>query len=369
VTAYPRNIRTDDVPDEARDAVLRASMETFGWVKHFPAIQDQDGKTLVGHRRLRIAKALRLEPVIKTVNCANNAARDQVAVAANVGYVQMSKEDRKRIAQRMYADPANTHTQAQIAAVLGVSQRQISTDVGDLEVVLNQNHARTERNPRGAGRPRGSGTPRAARPRQTENREQQIADLAATGMSSNAIAAELGVGPRAVRHELAREQHRREGAEQAAQIIDPSTLSLTAQEKLQAAIRQAKAKLEREYQSRMEKEVREHIKNAVVPAYEAKLKDSARAIEIARKMIRNRRGLLSNDTYKLISTCLHQDSRLSASEAKLHRAYLAFEALRPLIDADATPIETTLNFGDVLRNATRVRRTANRPNTPQQRRE
>jgi len=39
-----------------------------------------------------------------------------------------------------------------IAAELGVSQRQISTDLRDLEVTSNSPRARTATNPRGAGR-------------------------------------------------------------------------------------------------------------------------------------------------------------------------------------------------------------------------
>jgi hypothetical protein len=61
------------------------------------------------------------------------------------------------------------------------------------------------------------------------------------------IATEIGIEGRAVHHVIEREQIRRD----AEAAIDPSTVSLTAQEKLEIAIRQHKRKLDLEFEQRV----------------------------------------------------------------------------------------------------------------------
>ena len=88
--------------------------------------------------------------------------------------------------------------------------------------------------PRSAkARPRAERAPKAAR------REERIEILSKAGLSANEIAAEVGLGLRAVHQALEHVEIKREAEAR----IDPATLSLTAQEKLAAAARQQKREL------------------------------------------------------------------------------------------------------------------------------
>ena len=59
--------------------------------------------------------------------------------------------DRKRLAQYLYGK--DEWTLARIAEALGVSQRQVSRDLVNLDVASKLKPAKTASNPKGAGRP------------------------------------------------------------------------------------------------------------------------------------------------------------------------------------------------------------------------
>jgi ParB-like chromosome segregation protein Spo0J len=122
----------------------------FGWKKDLPAIQDQDGNTVVGHRRLRLAKQLGIEPIIKSHHFKDDVERRELQVASNVGFSEMTKEDRIKVAQQMLTDDP-TLTLEEIAVALEVNKSTISRDlnliVADATI---KKPAKTERNPKGA---------------------------------------------------------------------------------------------------------------------------------------------------------------------------------------------------------------------------
>jgi hypothetical protein len=94
----------DDLSD------LIESMRTFGWIPYHPAIVDEKGVVLVGHRRLAAAKELgipvREEHEIVTVDLGSgdpaDAERLKLALASNLGNKPLNAADRKRIAERLY---------------------------------------------------------------------------------------------------------------------------------------------------------------------------------------------------------------------------------------------------------------------------
>src|SRR6516162_637549 len=100
--AFAVNIRDID----GDDSELRESLKEFGWVKDFPALVDENGVVLVGHRRMKIAEEEKIEPVIKTLTIGNgdavDAERVKLAIVSNIGSKPMTKEDRKRIAEHLY---------------------------------------------------------------------------------------------------------------------------------------------------------------------------------------------------------------------------------------------------------------------------
>ena len=100
--AFAVNIRDID----GDDSELRESLKEFGWVKEFPALADENGVVLVGHRRLKIAEEEGIAPAIKNLNLGNgdlaDAKRLRLAIVSNIGSKPMTKEDRKRIAEHLY---------------------------------------------------------------------------------------------------------------------------------------------------------------------------------------------------------------------------------------------------------------------------
>lgn len=120
-----RRLRNDD-PTE-----LRESMQTFGWVEELPAIKDERGVILVGHRRLAIAEELGITPVIKTVKLGDgdeaDAKRFRLAVASNLGGKPFTKTERQRIAAYLYAD--HDWSMERVAEALNVNQATVSRDL------------------------------------------------------------------------------------------------------------------------------------------------------------------------------------------------------------------------------------------------
>jgi hypothetical protein len=129
-------------------------------------------------------------------------------------------------------------------------------------------------------------------------KENEIIALADEGRSFKEIAAETGVGRRQVRHVVERERIRREGAAQAA--VDPAALSISAQEKLAASIRQHKRKLDLEFEHRVLAECKRRLDEISLPHYAKELAELERSI-------RSRKRVMDRITYRKILACLHPD--------------------------------------------------------------
>jgi hypothetical protein len=82
--------------------------------------------------------------------------------------------------------------------------------------------------------------------------------------------------------------------------IDPATLSLTAQQKLDLAIRQATKKLEVELLARARAEVRQIWNEKYLPRYNEKMQHYERVLQA-------RRGVMTREIFKKIWKCLHPD--------------------------------------------------------------
>jgi hypothetical protein len=134
------------------DTELRASLQQFGWVEKFPALIDENGVVLVGHRRLALAKELGIEPVIERLTLGTgdeaDARRLKLALVSNIGSKPLTKDDRQRIAEHLYGE--HEWTMERIAEALNVSQATISGDLRGLSTTDKPTR------PKG-GRPKGSG--------------------------------------------------------------------------------------------------------------------------------------------------------------------------------------------------------------------
>lgn len=310
--AFAENIRSITKLD---DSELRASLQQFGWSTEFPAMMDEHGVVLVGHRRLKIAKELGIKPVIKKFSFGSGTAADaerlKLALVSNIGAQAMTKQDRENIAKHLYG--TRQWTMERIGAALNVSQKTISKDLSGIYTKgINQKSAKTASNPKGSGRPHGSTKPpRAERQPHSVEREARIEMLSDAGLSAAQIAAEVGLGERAVHQSLEHVEIRREAAAK----IDPATLAMSAQEKLAAAIRQEKKKLETEFMKAVLLEVKKRIEQTVLPHYR---KEQAEF----QKVIKSRKGVMTKAEFKLVLTCLHPD-RIAAfiSDAGLKKRF------------------------------------------------
>src|SRR5262249_40459243 len=133
---------------------LYQSMEAVGWMDHpiFDAIEDEHGVVLVGHRRLKVATKLGIDPRqcgraecesckvrgghVRTVRCGRGDEADQkrvnLAVTSNIGHRDLSKGDRLAIV-KVLAGPDHDWTQMSIAEALGVSRVTITNDIAALK--------------------------------------------------------------------------------------------------------------------------------------------------------------------------------------------------------------------------------------------
>lgn len=131
--AFADNIRQG--PDRDDLTELRDSMRAFGWLPELPAIKDERGVILVGHRRLRVAAELGIEPVTRAVRLGSgdeaDARRLAISIASNVGQRPLTPENRKRIAEYLYGE--RDWTMARIGEALQISARTVSEDLKSVQ--------------------------------------------------------------------------------------------------------------------------------------------------------------------------------------------------------------------------------------------
>jgi ParB-like chromosome segregation protein Spo0J len=163
--------RFRDLRDDLGDlSELRASFEAHGWVRQLPAIADADGTIISGHRRMRVARELGIEPRIVRIDFGEGdsaeARRLKVAIASNIAQKPFTREERQKIARTLYA--TGSWSLQAIADALHVSDSTVSRDVAELP---------RQRQRRGRLRP---------------DERARIVDLAAEGRGKREIMAEVG---------------------------------------------------------------------------------------------------------------------------------------------------------------------------------
>jgi transposase len=215
---------------------------------------------------------------------------------------------RKEVAGNLYREGL---TQQQISERLGFSQHIISEDLKDLETLsVTDKVSRVDRLGRkNTGRPKGSSKPKRKFSPTVEDRVATL--ILDEGKTKQEASALTGVSDTVVRHAVAREEGRREA--HADPIIDPATLSRTAQEKLASAVRQHQQRLDMQWQFKFAQEIRQQIEDVIMPKYRQLRED-------ADKIINRHKGIMPRAHYRLLLSCLHPDSRHSASDAKLAEA-------------------------------------------------
>lgn len=153
---FHANIREKEADDLTE---LRDSMREHGWVEEFPALKDERGVVLVGHRRLKVAKELGIDPKTVTIEIGRgpqaDARRLRIAIVSNLGFRPMSKKSRERLSRYLYDDL--DWAIEKVAAALKVSLTTISTDLANAGIITNNgNRTDTLGRARGGRLPKGS---------------------------------------------------------------------------------------------------------------------------------------------------------------------------------------------------------------------
>ena len=333
VSQFIDEIRTITGDDEE----LRSSLQKFGWVPDLPALVDEDGEVIVGHRRTRLAKELGIPAVRKTIvfgeGDAADAERLKLAIVSNIGGQPMSKKDRKRIAEHLYGK--GTWSMDRIGEALGVSKMQISRDLSDCNITLQSKPAKTASNPKGSGRSKGSGEPKD-KPKRTKFDEAReiVRSLveADEPLRTRELEKEHGISVDSFERAAAAERARKEALEEV--HVDPATLSASAQAKLEIVIRQLTRKHEAEFEQRVSEACQRGIEQTVLPHYND-------TYAIYQDLIKARGGIMSKATFNKIRRCLHPDSRNSVSDEMLREAWNLFSLLeKRLLDEKESPTPT-----------------------------
>ncbi|MBV8089416.1 MAG: hypothetical protein JO139_07535 [Alphaproteobacteria bacterium] len=182
-------------------------------------------------------------------------------------------------------------------------------------------------------------------PRPLDKFQESIVEAAARQMietggtaSREKLMEEFGVGEHAAQLAITRAKGRFEAAQ-----IDLAQLSLTAQQKVDIAIRQRAQELEAAHEQRVRDEVRRRLEETILPRYKERLAD-------AERVLKARKGVMDRATYRKIRACLHPD-RVQDPELKerYEEAFNLFNRLESvLLDEKELPtptltIPTTLN--------------------------
>lgn len=211
-------------------------------------------------------------------------------------------------------------TQEQIATQLGVTQQQISKYLINLQPGCKSKPAKTKRNPKGAGRPKGRkkepGVKQAQRSVNTTPEQWKQFKRQAVAEGFDSAAAKLGA--LIAEPEIAR-----------------ADLSLSAQQKFDAAVRQHQRRLDLVFENRVLEEINQRLDHIILPVWRKKIAD-------AKKIYDNRRSITNRETFNIILKCLHTDTRTYVSHELVNDAFTRFMALEKyLLNEKDSPTKFT----------------------------
>jgi hypothetical protein len=335
------NIRSIDGLD---DTELRTSLKTASWNKQLPAIKDEYGVVLVGHRRLKIAAEENIVPVIKIVTFGDgpdaDAERMRLAVVSNVGAAPLTKEDRKSLAERLY-DSGRGLTMEAIAGIVGVSTMTVSNDLREL--LKDFKSSKSDRGTDKLGRPRSTGRPKKPRLTPTLDRAVEIVrPLVEAGLplKKRELQDEHGISHTMFDSAVASLKGEKKAREEP--LVDPETLKLSDKKRFEFAVKQHQKKLDLQFEQRVLAEIKKRMDEMILPHWKEQIKE-------AEKLYEKRQALMSKDLFNTIRRALHPDSRNSISDDKLGAAFDAFMGLEKyLLNEKDSPTKFEYSDGSGL---------------------
>lgn len=304
------------------DTELRDSLKE-GWVEELPAIQDENGVVLVGNRRLRLAAELGIQPVIKTITVGQGTAADakrfRLAYASNIGGKPMTTAERKKLA--IYLAQTRNWQQSRIGKALGVGQQIVSrylNEAGVYDQVVNPLPPRPQGG-RPPGRRRTRQDPRTA-PEGT--RAAAASAVLDHGQTQRQAARDRGLTEHAVRTAVIEEEARREVRTEEPQVTR-DMLSLSAQEKLDAALRRYQRELDATFSARVQAEI--------VQRHEYLSAQDLETIRNADLVMSSNRGIMKPAQYRDLLRCLHPDTHANVTPDALNRSFELIHRLKGVL--------------------------------------
>jgi transposase len=233
---------------------------------------------------------------------------------------QRTKERRRPLVEIL---AKQGYTQEAIAMQLGVSHQTVGRDLETLSIVDNVKGQGKDT----LGRKKSTGRPKGRQRKTTADQDAQIAGaILDSGKTYEQAQQEFDVSNTVVRRAVAQEQGRREA--QADPPIDPATLSLSAQEKLAAAMRQYQRKLDAKYEKDLRDGIQKAVEDAVLPHYEEK-------IALSEQITKARQGLMKKSDYNKIRFCLHPDQYMNRTPEQRNAASQLWEELEVVLVSEA----------------------------------
>jgi len=203
------------------------------------------------------------------------------------------------------------------------SDRVLAAEVGVSQPVISAARKATDKNlsvePRTGkdGKLRRMPTKRPAP--QMDIASEAVRPLVEAGqpISRKNIAEQIGVSENAVERASYFEQGRIEGLREAAENIDATALSLTAQQKFDVVLKREMQRLASEFDQQVQAGIKQAIADTILPHYN-------RMLDHYNRVIKARKGVMNRATYRLILSCLHPDrlAALGKADEELRARYL-----------------------------------------------
>jgi transposase-like protein len=226
-----------------------------------------------------------------------------------------------------------------MAHKVATEKPELAAKVRSGELTLNAAHNIAKGNPN-AGKKR----PSTPGPKLTPKLEREIACRVLDDKKSNEeVCAEFGIARETVRVAVAKEEGLRKGQVEA---VDPKSLSVSAQEKLEAVTRKALRELESDFQKRVEQRVRELMDTSILAHYRSKLDE-------AERIVKSRKGIMTRAQHRLILSCLHPDRVAEELKPKYTKAFYEFSQLEIVLcdekELPASVVSFPSNYAELMK--------------------
>jgi len=232
-----------------------------------------------------------------------------------------------------------------LSACLKVTTRNSLLTIYREEFSRFRSVSKTATKPTGTVKPKNNLQPKR-RINTTPQAEAAARAVLDEGKTYTEAEATTGLSSTVLRSAIAREEGRREAAAE----IKPTDLSLSAQQKLETAIRQHQKKLDLQFEER--------VRITVLSDTKDRLEWMKKQEDWANKIIASHKGVMPRETFRKIKACLHPDHNTFKYAAEALQAFSELEKVlvkpdEPVFSGPPLPTLAELNVLRAKRTAER----------------